>query len=213
MVYHCYLKLRPDVARRPLSLDIIRQRRRIANKRVMPKQSVSNFEGYRESDITYYVDPANGDFSLVRGVKISGKFAEVESLHPELAAQVAAEAGNVRSADRAYQLSRCHVIECDHIVGEGQILVTMRWLDHGAWQCDGRPSRDRVLLRNTLAKATVPEPAAVAQVAEQPEPAAVFDLDPVIIAADQLAAPPGRFDPFRSPVANNPQQPCGDALA
>jgi hypothetical protein len=57
----------------------------------MTKRTFDDFEGYREGDITYCIAPATDEFFPVRVVKIGRKFADVESLNPELTAQVAAE--------------------------------------------------------------------------------------------------------------------------
>jgi len=57
----------------------------------MTKTDVDSFEGYREGDITYCVDPASGHFFPVRVVKIGRKFVDVESLSCELTKQVAPE--------------------------------------------------------------------------------------------------------------------------
>ncbi|UUO08687.1 hypothetical protein M4951_10290 [Blastopirellula sp. J2-11] len=42
------------------------------------------FEGYTVNDITYCVDPATDKFFPVRIVKIGRKFADVESINPQL---------------------------------------------------------------------------------------------------------------------------------
>ena len=55
----------------------------------MTKRVPDKFEGYREGDITYCVDPATDDFFPVRVVKIARQFADVESLNPELTMRVA----------------------------------------------------------------------------------------------------------------------------
>ncbi len=57
----------------------------------MNKQTFDDFEGYREGDITYCVDPGSDDFFPVRVVKIGRKFAEVESLNSDLTTPVAPE--------------------------------------------------------------------------------------------------------------------------
>jgi hypothetical protein len=55
----------------------------------MSKRVAEEFEGYREGDITYCIDPSTDDFFPVRVVKIARQFADVESLHPELSMRVA----------------------------------------------------------------------------------------------------------------------------
>jgi hypothetical protein len=50
-----------------------------------------DFEGYREGDITYCVDPKTHEFFPVRVVKIGRRFLDVESLDDELADAVATE--------------------------------------------------------------------------------------------------------------------------
>lgn len=57
----------------------------------MKNRSFGDFEGYREGDITYCVDPATDEFFPVRVVKIGRKFADVESLNSDLTTQVAPE--------------------------------------------------------------------------------------------------------------------------
>jgi hypothetical protein len=57
----------------------------------MTKRAFDDFEGYREGDITYCVDPASDDFFPVRIVKIGRKFADVESLNADLTSKVAPE--------------------------------------------------------------------------------------------------------------------------
>ena len=61
---------------------------------------VEEFEGYREGDITYCVDPASDEFFPVRVVTIGRNFVDVESLRPELTMRIApgfdAEAENRR---------------------------------------------------------------------------------------------------------------------
>jgi len=57
----------------------------------MTKPPADEFEGYREGDITYCVDPAGDEFFPVRVVKIGRKFVDVESLNPELTTPVAPE--------------------------------------------------------------------------------------------------------------------------
>ncbi len=57
----------------------------------MTKGMFDDFEGYREGDITYCVDPASDDFFPVRIVKIGRKFADVESLNADLTSKVAPE--------------------------------------------------------------------------------------------------------------------------
>jgi hypothetical protein len=50
---------------------------------------VDDFEGYRNGDITYCVDPATDRFFPVRVVKIGREFADVESLNSALTAEIA----------------------------------------------------------------------------------------------------------------------------
>ncbi len=57
----------------------------------MKKKTLDDFEGYREGDITYCVDPANDEFFPVRVVKIGRQFADVESLNADLTMKVAPE--------------------------------------------------------------------------------------------------------------------------
>lgn len=57
----------------------------------MTKQTVDDFEGYREGDITYCVDPARDEFFPVRVVRIGRKFADVQSLNPDLTTPIAPE--------------------------------------------------------------------------------------------------------------------------
>jgi len=57
----------------------------------MTKQTFEDFEGYREGDITYCVDPSSDDFFPVRVVKIGRKFADVESVNTDLTTQVTAD--------------------------------------------------------------------------------------------------------------------------
>jgi hypothetical protein len=57
----------------------------------MTKRTFDEFEGYREGDITYCVDPTTDEFFPVRVVKIGSKFVDVESFNPNLTVQVAPE--------------------------------------------------------------------------------------------------------------------------
>ena len=50
---------------------------------------IYDFDGYRNGDITYCVDPATHHFFPVRVVKIGRKFADVESLNSALTVEVA----------------------------------------------------------------------------------------------------------------------------
>jgi hypothetical protein len=57
----------------------------------MTKQTFENFEGDREGDIAYCVDPASEDSFPASVVKIGRKFADVESVNTDLTTQVTAD--------------------------------------------------------------------------------------------------------------------------
>jgi hypothetical protein len=57
----------------------------------MTKRPSDDFEGYRDGDITYCVDPATDEFFPVRVVKIGRNFVDVESLNTILTTRVAPE--------------------------------------------------------------------------------------------------------------------------
>jgi hypothetical protein len=57
----------------------------------MTKRTSDDFEGYRDGDITYCVDPATDEFFPVRVLRIGHNFIDVESLNPVLTMQVATE--------------------------------------------------------------------------------------------------------------------------
>lgn len=63
-------------------------------------KTFDDFEGYREGDITYCVDPANDEFFPVIVVKIGRQFVDVESLNAELTTPVASEFDNHRENRR-----------------------------------------------------------------------------------------------------------------
>jgi hypothetical protein len=57
----------------------------------MTKRTSDDFEGYRDGDITYCVDPVTDEFFPVRVVRIGRNFVDVESLNTILTMQVAPE--------------------------------------------------------------------------------------------------------------------------
>jgi hypothetical protein len=60
----------------------------------MKKRTLDDFEGYRESDVTYCVDPATDEFFPVTVVKIGRQFVDVESRNADLTREVAPEFDN-----------------------------------------------------------------------------------------------------------------------